>query len=173
MAANTTTTRRNVQGASLGKAPSDSDVVQLTKADLNALIASAVSAAVNASSNIKSNAPVSQDVNDRFSGPRVRLEQDFNERMRINNRFAQQVDNEPTEYFSIPKIYEKYIGSVVASVNGQTIKIPVDGVKRRIPVRYIPVIMAYVENIDRKVATMNETAADQYGGVAEIKGGAF
>ena len=74
--------------------------------------------------------------------------------------------------FAIPKIYESYVGCVTASINGQTIKIPADGVKRRIPVRFIPIIMQYLENTDKKVATMNATNG-QYGGVTEIKGGAF
>lgn len=165
------TTRRNVQGAALGQVPSDSDEIKLTKAELNALIANAVSAAVTAAN---ANVPQQQPVlSEKFSAPRTRLEQDFNRRMRDNNHLAKIIDHEETEYFAIPKIYEQYIGSVVASVNGQTIKIPADGVKRPIPVRYIPIIMAYVENIDKKVATMNATAADQYGGIAQLPGGAF
>lgn len=165
------TTRRNVQGAPLGHAPSDSDEIKLTKAELNALIANAVSAAVTAA-----NANVAPAINvkdERFSAPRTRLEQDFNNRMRENNHLAKIIDREETEWFAIPKIYEQYIGSVTASVNGQTIKIPADGVRRKIPVRYIPIIMAYVENIDKKVATMNATMADKYGGIAELPVGAF
>lgn len=167
------TNRRVVQGAELNRAPSDSDEIRLTKAELNALISNAVSAAVRATAQ---NAPAPQptrSIDDRFSAPRTRLETDFNRRMLANNHLAKIIDNEETEWFAIPKIYEQYIGSVTASVNGQSIKIPADGVKRKIPVRYIPIIMAYVENVDKKVATMNATLADQYGGVAELKGGAF
>lgn len=164
------TTRRNVQGAQLGHVPSDSDEIKLTKAELNALIANAVSAAVTAAN---ANVPQPTHNIEKFSAPRTRLEQDFNNRMRENNHLAKIIDHEETEWFAIPKIYEQYIGSVTASVNGQTIKIPADGVRRKIPVRYIPIIMAYVENVDKKVATMNATRADQYGGVAELPVGAF
>ena len=166
-------TPRRVQGAELPKAPSDSDEIKLTKAELNALIANAVSAAVRATAENTPALQPTRSIDDRFSAPRTRLETDFNNRMSANNHLAKIIDNEATEWFAIPKIYEQYIGSVTASVNGQTIKIPADGVKRRVPVRYIPIIMAYVENVDKKVATMNATLADRYGGVAELKGGAF
>lgn len=162
---------RNVQGIAL-KPNADSDEIKLTKSELNELIANAVSAAVRAVSVNQPTAPKAV-VDDRNIPARTRLEQDFNDKMIANNYLATIIDHEETEWFAIPKIYEQYIGSVTASVNGQTIKIPADGVKRRIPVRYIPIIMAYVENIDKKVATMNATSANQYGGIAELPVGAF
>lgn len=165
------TRRVQTAGAPLNAAPSDQDEIRLSKAELNALIANAVSAAVGAASQITPQP--AQHIDDKFSAPRTKLEQDFNRRMQENNHLARIIEHEEKEWFSIPKIYEQYIGSVTACINGQTIKIPADGVKRLIPSRYIAVIMPYVENIDKKVATMHATAADQYGGIAELKGGAF
>lgn len=166
------TPRKTMQGAPLGEKPSSSDNITLTKSELNELIANAVSAAVNAAArNTAASQPVSQARLD--SNKRTRLESDFNYRLQANHRLGKEISEEETVLFSIPKIYEAYIGSIVASINGQTIKIPVDGVARRIPIRYVPIIQSYVENIDRKVATMNETANSKYGGIAELTGGAF
>lgn len=157
------------KGAPLNREPSDQDVVTLTQAQLNQMITNAVTAAITAASVQQQHKERAEE--QRFSSPRTKLEIDFNNRILANNDLARMIANEETEWFAIPKIYEPFIGSVTASVNGQTIKIPADGVKRLVPVRYIPIIMQYLENTDKKVATMNATSG-QYGGVSEIKGGA-
>lgn len=158
------------KGAPLNREPSDQDLVTLTQAQLNQMITNAVTAAITAASVQQKNTNT-QSVNREVS-PRTKLEIDFNNRMLENNYLAKIIDNEECEMFAIPKIYESYVGSVTASVNGQSIKIPADGVKRKVPVRYIPIINKYLENVDKKVATMNATNG-QFGGVSEIKGGAF
>ena len=158
------------KGAPLNRVPSDQDVVTLTQAQLNQMISNAVTAAITAASVQQQNHARQEET--RTMSSRTRLEVDFNNRLLENNHLAKIIDEEETEMFAIPKIYESYVGCVTASINGQTIKIPADGVKRRIPVRFIPIIMQYLENTDKKVATMNATNG-QYGGVTEIKGGAF
>lgn len=158
------------KGTPLAKEASDQDAVTLTQAQLNQMITNAVTAAITAAAVQQQNQVKAEE--HRMASPRTQLELDFNRRLLANNDLARIISNEETEWFAIPKIYEPFIGSVTASINGQTIKIPADGVKRRVPVRYIPIIMQYLENTDKKVATMNATSG-QYGGVSEIKGGAF
>lgn len=145
-------------------------VVQLTESQLNSMIASAVSAAVQAAPAVASaGQPVAQS-----SGTvtKIQLEEDFKRRMKNNNDLAVRITQEETVMFAIPQIYGQYTGEVIASVNGQTIKIPADGVERRIPKRYVPIIKQYLANIDAKVAAM-EASAGQYGGIAQLEGGAL
>ena len=149
--------------------PEKDEVIQLTESQLQTMIASAVSAALQA-------APAkatSQTVVTQGNTPsRIKIEEDFNRRMMENNNLAVRISQEETVLYAIPQIYGQYTGEVIASVNGQTIKIPADGVQRRIPKRYVPIIAQYLANIDAKVAAMHATTG-QYGGVAQLEGGAL
>ena len=144
-------------------------VIQLTESQLNNMIASAVSAAIQAAPAAPAN-PVVQPNSGNVT--KIQLEEDFKKRMKNNNDLAVRITKEETVLFAIPQIYGQYTGEVIASVNGQTIKIPADGVERRIPKRYVPIIKQYLANIDAKVAAM-EASAGQYGGVAQLEGGAL
>jgi len=149
--------------------PEKDEVIQLTESQLQTMIASAVSAALQA-------APArtaSQTVVKASDTPsRIKIEEDFNRKMMENNNLAVRISQEETVLYAIPQIYGQYTGEVIASVNGQTIKIPADGVQRRIPKRYVPIIAQYLANIDAKVAAMQATTG-QYGGVAQLEGGAL
>jgi hypothetical protein len=149
--------------------PEKDEVIQLTESQLQTMIASAVSAALQA-------APAkaaSQTVVTQSNTPsRIKIEEDFNRKMMENNNLAVRISQEETVLYAIPQIYGQYTGEVIASVNGQTIKIPADGVQRRIPKRYVPIIAQYLANIDAKVAAMQATTG-QYGGVAQLEGGAL
>lgn len=144
--------------------PQKEATITMTQADLQSMIASAVSAAVGATQQ-------SQIPKEATSDFKIRCEQDFNNRMLDNERLAQTIAGEEKVPFCINQIYAAYLGdTVTASVNGQTITIPVDGVTRYIPARYAPILAQYVHNVDRKVAAMNAVNSEgTYGGVAEIK----
>lgn len=144
-------------------------VIQLTESQLNNMIASAVSAAIQAAPAAPAT-PVVQP--NSGNATKIQLEEDFKKRMKNNNDLAVRITKEETVLFAIPQIYGQYTGEVIASINGQTIKIPADGVERRIPKRYVPIIKQYLANIDAKVAAM-EASAGQYGGVAQLEGGAL
>lgn len=162
----------NIKGSRKNNLIPEDDKVVLTYEQLNNLISNAVNTAVNAASaNV---AAPRQEVN--YNGVNINarsmIETDFNRKMIANNQLGIRISHEPTVAYAIPQVYQQYVPSVVVSVNGQTIKIPADGIKRQIPIRYIPIIEMYIDNIDKKVATMQATQS-QYGGIAEIKGGAL
>lgn len=145
-------------------------VVTLTETQLNNMIASAVSAAIQAAPAASQTTQVVKP--ESGTATKIQLEENFKQKMKNNNDLAVRITKEETVLYAIPQIYGQYTGEVIASVNGQTIKIPADGVQRRIPKRYVPIINQYLANIDAKVAAMNASAG-QYGGVAQLEGGAL
>lgn len=149
--------------------PEKDEVIQLTESQLQTMIASAVSAALQAA---PAKATSQTVVTSGNTPSRIKIEEDFNRKMMENNNLAVRISQEETVLYAIPQIYGQYTGEVIASVNGQTIKIPADGVQRRIPKRYVPIIAQYLANIDAKVAAMQATTG-QYGGVAQLEGGAL
>lgn len=154
----------------LSDLPEKEEVIQLTESQLQTMIASAVSAAIQAApARATSQTVVTSNSN---TPSRIKIEEDFNRKMMENNNLAVRISQEETVLYAIPQIYGQYTGEVIASVNGQTIKIPADGVQRRIPKRYVPIIAQYLANIDAKVAAMQATTG-QYGGVAQLEGGAL
>ena len=158
-----------VRKEGLSGLPEKDTTIQLTESQLQTMIASAVSAAIQAApARAQSNTVVST----ADTPSRIKIEEDFNRKMMDNNDLAVRISHEETVLFAIPQIYGQYTGEVIASVNGQTIKIPADGVQRRIPKRYVPIIAQYLKNIDAKVAAMQATTG-QYGGVAQLEGGAL
>lgn len=163
-----TTQRRTGAGLNPSQPVEDNNTISMTKDELNAMIASAVAAAVNAAG-MSPARPVSPAPTRNRT---MELETDFNNRMKANDGLGMYLNNEEKVEFSIPQIYQQYVPTITASINGQTIKIPADGVKRAIPKSYIPIIQQYLENVDNKVAAMQATQG-QYGGIAEIKGGAL
>ena len=150
--------------------PEKEEVIQLTESQLQTMIASAVSAAIQAAPARAASQTVVTSSNNTPSS--IKIEEDFNRKMMENNNLAVRISQEETVLYAIPQIYGQYTGEVIASVNGQTIKIPADGVQRRIPKRYVPIIAQYLANIDAKVAAMQATTG-QYGGVAQLEGGAL
>lgn len=158
-----------VKKEGLSGLPEKDVTIQLTESQLQTMIASAVSAAIQAA---PAKAQTHTVVNTADTPSRIRIEEDFNRKMMDNNDLAVRISHEETVLYAIPQIYGQYTGEVIASVNGQTIKIPADGVQRRIPKRYVPIIAQYLKNIDAKVAAMQATTG-QYGGVAQLEGGAL
>lgn len=156
-----------------GLAEKEESKIVLTSTELNALIASAVQTALANANVVQQAQPKSDVMVDRDTAPRIRLEQDFNKRLLDNDRLGVIISQEETVMYSIPQIYEQYVGSVTASINGHTIKIPADGVARSIPKRFVPVLDKYIRNIDRKVAAMNATNLLERGGIAELPQGSI
>ena len=146
--------------------------VVLTSTELNALIASAVQSALANAAAVQPQVR-SNTTSDKEFAPRIKLEEDFNKRLIENDRLGMMIAQEETVLYSIPQIYNQYVGSVTASINGHTIKIPADGVARAIPKRFVPILDKYIRNIDRKVAAMNATNLLERGGIAELPQGSI
>lgn len=147
-------------------------VIQLTESQLKGVVAAAVESAIKAAPNstqVIQHTPIEMD-----RPKRIRLEEDFNNRYRDNEHLAVIISREEKVDYRIPQIYEQYVNSVTVAINGQSIKIPADGVTRRIPKRFVPIIEQYLANVDAKVSAMNAVnSVGQYGGVAELDGGSL
>ena len=166
------TTAKKPRSNSNGLPEKEESKVVLTSNELNALIASAVQAAL-ANANVVQPQSRGDVTTDKDLAPRIKLEEDFNRRLLDNDRLGVMITQEERVLYAIPQIYGQYVGSVTASINGHTIKIPADGVGRYIPKRFVPILDKYIKNIDRKVAAMNATNLLERGGIAELPQGSI
>lgn len=62
--------------------------------------------------------------------------------------------------YSIPTIYREYQPSFIVAINGNTIKVPADGVARLIHNRFITIIEARLRRLDYKIESMRSGKPD-------------
>lgn len=68
--------------------------------------------------------------------------------------------NKNCRLYAIPKIYKEYQPSFTVSINGCTIKVPADGVPRKIHNRYIDIIEQRLRHLDEKIESMQSGQAN-------------
>mgnify|MGYP001281280289 CR=1 FL=1 len=62
--------------------------------------------------------------------------------------------------YAIPTIYREYQPSFIVAINGNTIKVPADGVARLIHNRFITIIEARLRRLDYKIESMRSGKPD-------------